>query len=528
MPHDESRKNIHIDGSATGGVYITGNGNTVQLGPNDGPDAKPESPSQNPVENPAPLAASSDSPLIFLCHADEDKPKVENLYQRLKNAGYEPWMDAKNVLGGQGWDYQVRHAMNSAAMVLVCLSKVSVRKRGYLNKEIKWALDRQDEMLPGDIFTIPVKLEVCELPDHLSGWQAVDLFAADGFDRLKAALDHQFNRLGISKISTESQKVFGPNPFHYGGAVPTRLFYGRREILNAVRTRIGGRELQSISIVGERRMGKSSLLQYVKSKLVEELPEEYRHIVIYLDLMRAYCHTRKGLMRALRRQLTKAWREPWEKAEDGDLSAFDFALEDMEDENIRLILCLDEMENLTKRKEEFDDLLEDWRACGQMGQMAFVTASARPLADLCKSGGLTSPFFNIFSQNYLGLLEPAEWTALVTDHMSANPEELNVIEEIAGGHPFFTQMAAFALWEMEVSRNVDYELLREHMAAEMRPHFQYGWERMLDTERSALRYFSGKAAAKPEPAITGNLTARGWLKQGSPFSQTFSDFIQKQ
>jgi CBS domain containing-hemolysin-like protein len=35
--------------------------------------------------------------------------------------------------------------------VLICLSKTSVQKRGYVNKEIKWALDRQDEMLPGDI-----------------------------------------------------------------------------------------------------------------------------------------------------------------------------------------------------------------------------------------------------------------------------------------------------------------------------------------------------------------------------------------
>ncbi|MCP4689551.1 MAG: ATP-binding protein, partial [Desulfobacterales bacterium] len=220
------------------------------------------------------------------------------------------------------------------------------------------------------------------------------------------------------------------------------LFYGREEILKAIMTRVGGRVLQSISIVGERRMGKSSLLNHVKNTFRERLPKENNYLIIYLDLMKGYCRTRKGLMRALRRRLAKMWREPWPEDEDGDIGAFDFAIEDLRDDDIRLILCLDEVENLTKRPAEFDDVLEDWRACGSMGQMAMITASSHPLADLCKAGGLSSPFFNIFSQSYLGLLEPDEWKALVTNHMKASKEELRLIEDAAGGQPFFTQIAA--------------------------------------------------------------------------------------
>ena len=41
------------------------------------------------------------NPRIFLCHASEDKPKVIELYQKLKEAGYHPWLDKYDLLPGQ-------------------------------------------------------------------------------------------------------------------------------------------------------------------------------------------------------------------------------------------------------------------------------------------------------------------------------------------------------------------------------------------------------------------------------------------
>ncbi len=142
-------------------------------------------------------------------------------------------------------------------------------------------------------------------------------------------------------------------------------------------------------------------------------------------------------MRALRRELSRAWREPWPASEDNDLSAFDFALEDLQAENIRLLLCLDQLEHLTERAGEFEDVLEDWRACGSLGQMAMITASTQPLADLCLAGGLVSPFYNIFNQRWLGLIPQADWQRLVSDHLKVTPDDLAFIERAAGGHPFF-------------------------------------------------------------------------------------------
>ncbi len=145
--------------------------------------------------------------------------------------------------------------------------------------------------------------------------------------------------------STPEPELPTTNPFIFGGAVPPHLFYGRHDILQATVQRAGGLTAQSISIVGERRLGKTSLLNYIKAQAGQLFSSDVKMLVIYLDLTKAYCRTRAGLMRALRRELTRVWREPWPKDEDGDLGAFDFALEDLQTENTRLLLCLDEVEN---------------------------------------------------------------------------------------------------------------------------------------------------------------------------------------
>ena len=136
---------------------------------------------------------TKDSCLIFLCHADEDKKHVRELYQKLKEANYLPWLDEIHILPGQDWDYEIKQALKKSTFILICLSDTSVVKRGYLNKEIKWALERQDEMLTGDIFIIPVKLTPCELPYALENIQSVDLFKPNGFARLQQAIDFQLD-----------------------------------------------------------------------------------------------------------------------------------------------------------------------------------------------------------------------------------------------------------------------------------------------------------------------------------------------
>ncbi len=125
---------------------------------------------------------------VFLCHGSEDKPAVRQLYYRLLAIGIEPWLDEENLLPGQDWKYEIAKAVRASDVVIVCLSSSSVNKTGFVQREIKHALDVADEKPEAAIFLIPAKLEECVIPDRLSGKQWVNLFQEQGFDRLIKSL----------------------------------------------------------------------------------------------------------------------------------------------------------------------------------------------------------------------------------------------------------------------------------------------------------------------------------------------------
>jgi len=127
---------------------------------------------------------------VFLCHATEDKPKVRELYRRLTADGAEVWLDEVSLLPGQDWRIEIPNAVRAADAVIVCLTSHAADKEGYIQKEIRFALDAAEEKPDGTIYIIPANLEDCRVPSRLAQWQWVNLFDADerGYDRLLASL----------------------------------------------------------------------------------------------------------------------------------------------------------------------------------------------------------------------------------------------------------------------------------------------------------------------------------------------------
>jgi hypothetical protein len=183
------------------------------------------------------------------------------------------------------------------------------------------------------------------------------------------------------------------------------------------------------------------------------------------------------------------------------------------------------LENLTRRPTEFNDLLEDWRACGQLGQMAMITASAHPLADLCRTGGIVSPFYNIFSQEYLGLLAREEWQALVSDYLAVSKADLAFIEQVAGGQPFFTQMTAAYLWQAQQTGVINYDQLEHKLKEHMQPHLSDLWRKLTDEERRVLQTLSREEEVGGETRMNNALERRGIIHRDKAFSRLFQTMI---
>jgi hypothetical protein len=126
---------------------------------------------------------------IFLCHAVEDKSKVRELHKRLsEEQGLYVWFDETDLMPGDDWQLRISRSIRDSDAVIICLSKVATEKSGFVQREMRLALEAADEKPPSKIYVIPVRLEQCTVPDALTRWQWVDLFKRGGYRKLVKAL----------------------------------------------------------------------------------------------------------------------------------------------------------------------------------------------------------------------------------------------------------------------------------------------------------------------------------------------------
>src|SRR5262249_187722 len=130
---------------------------------------------------------------IFLCHASEDKDAVHHFYAKLEDSGFEPWLDEKDLLPGQLWEDEIPRAIRESGVVLVFLSRVSVVKRGYVQKEFRLALRELEEIPEGEIFIIPIKLDECRVPAQFRRFQWIDIERDDATEKVFDAIRTRIN-----------------------------------------------------------------------------------------------------------------------------------------------------------------------------------------------------------------------------------------------------------------------------------------------------------------------------------------------
>jgi hypothetical protein len=91
-------------------------------------------------------------------------------------------------MGGEDWERDIEEKIESADLVVVCLSKRSVAKKGYVQKELRKTLDVVELQPEGTVYLIPVRLDECEIPRSVSRFNCIDLFEPAGLDKLKQSI----------------------------------------------------------------------------------------------------------------------------------------------------------------------------------------------------------------------------------------------------------------------------------------------------------------------------------------------------
>lgn len=125
---------------------------------------------------------------VFICHRSEDKPAARKLRKQLLDVDMVAWLDEESILPGADWDEAINAAIRSCQAFLVCISKEFASDEGYVQQELKIALERAAEESAPRFAIIPVRLEECELPSSLKSLQWVDFFEPKGRERLRSRL----------------------------------------------------------------------------------------------------------------------------------------------------------------------------------------------------------------------------------------------------------------------------------------------------------------------------------------------------
>ncbi len=132
---------------------------------------------------------------VFLCHGNNDKDSIRRLYTQLSADGVDAWLDEEKLLPGQDWKSEIPKAIRNSDIIVIILSKRTITREGYVQKEIKQALDVADEKSDETIYLIPAKLEECPIPDRLGNKQWVNLYEEKGYEQLISALSSRAKKL---------------------------------------------------------------------------------------------------------------------------------------------------------------------------------------------------------------------------------------------------------------------------------------------------------------------------------------------
>lgn len=130
---------------------------------------------------------------IFISYAKEDKSFAERIYIDLLTSRFTPWIDSKQILGGQSWEKAIRGAIRISSCFLAILSSQSVGKRGFVQREIRYALEVAEKFPEGEIFVVPLRIDECETSfEGLQRLHRIDLFPSyeDGFEALLETLKY--------------------------------------------------------------------------------------------------------------------------------------------------------------------------------------------------------------------------------------------------------------------------------------------------------------------------------------------------
>jgi hypothetical protein len=315
------------------------------------------------------------------------------------------------------------------------------------------------------------------------------------------------------------------NPFTFGNPIKEPAgFIGREAEIRQITNRLLSSAHESTSIIGERRIGKTSLLYHLSHPEVSArlgLTRD-KFCLVYVDFQgltditpaRFWQRILKKMARSVCDDSLKAVIEKTGESEEFDLFDLEDLFEASQDKGITTVLMLDEFEYITQNPNFKGEFFGGLRALAIHHGVALLPATRRELVDLCHSEEIKgSPFFNIFANVILRPFSKEEVDIMLANYAAAggldfSPEENDFVWAMGGGYPFFVQMAGHYLADGKLqSLNGDALTLyaAENFDQQADSHYSYLWSHCSESEKIALLVLQACSAGKEKRKTIPNL-----------------------
>jgi len=326
----------------------------------------------------------------------------------------------------------------------------------------------------------------------------------------------------------------------------SRYFFGRQKEIATIYSRLGAARPQSVSIVGERRIGKSSLLYHIN--LIENrrayLKDSENFIFIFMDFQEKQRVTVDEFFASLFQALITAANNKISPLPEPGYNGFKQVCEKLDRQNMKLILLFDEFDSITKNKNFDPEFFAFLRSLANNYNVAYVTSSVKNLQELCHNREISdSPFFNIFSNLNLTAFTESEARSFVSelsrDFGVPLEEHFETVVELAGYFPFYMAIACSILFDFDFQladpRKTVFENVEELFLDEARMHFQFILNNLTaDEKKTCLKIIDRKSLNNIDRFAIRDLSKRGYLIAGDTeeevriFSRTFSKMLVEQ
>jgi TIR domain-containing protein len=130
------------------------------------------------------------SPRVFISYAKEDYERVSIFSGYLRKKGLNVFIDTDFLKIGDDWSQTILDRIESSDFFIICLSETAVNKKGFIQKELRYAYGLQDLMSGESAFILPLRLTECKPPRNLAKYQYIDWFSNNDIKTLDKILGH--------------------------------------------------------------------------------------------------------------------------------------------------------------------------------------------------------------------------------------------------------------------------------------------------------------------------------------------------